>query len=128
MAAFGTLASLLTQCHHNISYAKIDLASILHKPSKQRVWDYKSADVGNIRKSLFTINRERNIFHKNPNNQVEFLTESILNTFSNFSPHKMLKTILIQVISSCWMEKSNNQVNWSWIRKKDTFVNREKSF
>ena len=25
------------------------------------------------------------------------------------------------------MKKSNNQVNWSWIRKKDNFVNKEKS-
>ena len=155
MAEFGTLASLLTQCHHNIIYAKIDLASKLPKPSKQRKWDYKNADVGSIRKCLFEINWERNIFHTNPNNQVELLTESILNTFSNFCPKKtvirrfkdkawmtneikqklkeksiksMLKTILIQVISSCWMRKSNNQVNWSWMRRKDTLVNKENSF
>ena len=88
MAEFGTLASLLTQCHHNIIYANINLASKLTKPSKQRMWDYKNADVGNIRKNLFTINWERNIFHTNPNNQVVFLTESILNTFSNFCPNK----------------------------------------
>ena len=90
MTDFGTLSSLLTQCHHNIIYAKIDLASKLPKPSKQRMWDYKNADIGNIRKSLFTINWERNIFHKNPNNQVEFLTESILNTLSNFCPNKIV--------------------------------------
>ena len=88
MAEFGTLPSLLTQCHQNIIYAKIDLASKLPKPSKQRKWDYKNADVGTMRKCLFAINWERNIGHKNPNNQVEFLTESLLNTFSNFCPNK----------------------------------------
>ena len=69
MAGFETLASLLTQCHHNIISAKIDLASKLPKPSKQRKWDCKNADVGSIRKCLFEINWERNIFYKNPNNQ-----------------------------------------------------------
>ena len=88
MAEFGTLVSLLTQSHHNIIYAKIDLASKLPKPSKQRKWDYKNADVGSMRKCLFEINWERNIFHKNLNNQVEFLTESLLNTFANFCPNR----------------------------------------
>ena len=56
MAEFGTLSSLLTQCHHNVTYAKIDLASKLPKPCKQRMCDYKNPDIGNIRKTIFTIN------------------------------------------------------------------------
>ena len=59
MAEFGTLASVLTQCHHNIIYVKIGLASKLPKPSEQRKWDYKNADVGSIRKCLLEINWER---------------------------------------------------------------------
>ena len=105
-AKFGTLASLLTQCHHNIIYAKIDFASKLPKPSKQRLWDYKNADVGNIRKSLFTMNWERNIFHKNPNKHVEFLTESILNTFSNFCPNK---TVIRRFKDKPWMTSEIKQ-------------------
>ena len=38
----------------------------------------------------------------------------------------MLKTILIQVIRSYWKRKSNNQVNWLWMRRKDTLVNNNK--
>ena len=106
MAEFGILASLLTQCHHNIIYAKIDLASKLPKPSKQRKWDYKNADVGSIRKCLFEINLERNTFHTNPNNQVEFLTESILNTFSNFGPNK---TVIRRFKDKPWMTNEIKQ-------------------
>ena len=106
MAEFGTLASLLTQCHHNIIYAKIDLVSKLPKPSKQSKWDYKNADVGSIRKCLFEINWERNIVHKNPNNHVEFQTESILNTFSNFCPNK---TVIRRFKYKPWMTNEIKQ-------------------
>ena len=42
----------------------------------------------NIRRSLSSVNWERSILYKNPNNQVEFLTNSIANIFSNFCPPK----------------------------------------
>ena len=87
---YGTLASLLTQCHHSIIYAKIDLAPKLPKPTKRKMWDYSNADECNIRKVLSSVNWERNILYKNPNNQVEFLTESIVNTFSNFCPNRVV--------------------------------------
>ena len=54
------------------------------------MWDYNNADECNIRESLSSVNWERNIFYKNPNNQVEFLTASILNTFSNFCPNRIV--------------------------------------
>ena len=54
------------------------------------MWDYKNADTTNIRKSMFSINWDRNILHKNPENQAEFLSSSILNIFSNYCPNKIV--------------------------------------
>ena len=51
------------------------------------MWDYKNADISNIKEWLSAINWKRNISRKNPNNQVEFLNASILNTFSNYCPN-----------------------------------------
>ena len=68
--------------------------------------DYKNADAGSIRKCLFEINWGRNIFHKNPNNQVEFLTDSILNTFSNICPNK---TVIRRFKDKPWMTNEIKQ-------------------
>ena len=73
---------------------------------QKRKWHYKNTDVCSIRKCRFEINWERNIFHKYPNNQVEFLTESILNTFSNFCPNK---TVIRRFKDKPWMTNEIKQ-------------------
>ena len=87
----GVLPSLLPQCHHDMIFAKINFNVKLPPSYKRHMWDYKNADVTNIRRSLSSINWERTIKHKNVNNQVEFLTSSIENIFSNFCPHQVVE-------------------------------------
>ena len=55
------------------------------------MWDYKNADVTSIRNRLLSINWERTIRQKNVNNQVEYLTNSIENIFSNYCPHRTVE-------------------------------------
>ena len=86
----GVLPSLLPQCHHDIIYAKIDFNVKSPPPYKRPMWDYKNADVTSIRRSLTSINWVRCNQHRNPNNQVEFLTDCILNSFSNFCPNRII--------------------------------------
>ena len=58
---------------------------------KKTMWDYKNADVMlSIKCSFLSVNWERSIQHRNPNNQVGFLTNCIENTFSNFCPKKVV--------------------------------------
>ena len=85
----GVLPSLLSQCHHDITFAKIDFNVKLLPPYKRILWDYENADTRSIRHSLSSVNWVRCIQHRNFNNQVEFLTDSIL-TFSNFCPNKTI--------------------------------------
>ena len=87
----GVLPSLLPQCHHGITFAKINFNVKLPPPYKRSMWDYKNADVTNIRRSLSSVNWERSIRHKNVNNQVEFLTNSIESVFSNFCPNRIIE-------------------------------------
>ena len=87
----GVTPSLLPQCHHDITYAKIDLNVKNPPPYKRQMWDYKNADNISIRRGLSSVNWVRGIQHRNSNNQVEFLTNCIYNTFSNFCPHKIVK-------------------------------------
>ena len=86
----GVLPSLLTQCHHDILSAKIDLHVSLPPPFKRTMWDYKNADAASIRRSLLSIKWERCIQNRNSNSQVEFLTSSIINIFSAFCPNRVV--------------------------------------
>ena len=54
------------------------------------MWDYKNADEISIRRCLLSVNWKRTTQYRNPNNQVEFLTKCIENTFFNFCPHKVV--------------------------------------
>ena len=78
----GVLPSLLSQCH-NIIFARIELNVKLPPPYKRTMWDYKNADSISIRHSLSSVNWARCILHRNPNNQAEFRSNCIKNTFSN---------------------------------------------
>ena len=86
----GVLPSLLSQCHHNIIFAKTELNVKLPPPYKSTMWDYKNADSISIRHSLSSVNWARCILHRNPNNQAEFLSNCIKNTFSNHCPSKVV--------------------------------------
>ena len=54
------------------------------------MWDYKNTDIKKIRQSLLSVNWDRNIRNKNPNNHVNFLTNCIINSFRNFCPNKII--------------------------------------
>ena len=86
----GVLPSLLSQCHHSIIFAKIEQNVKLPPPYKRTMWDYKNADSISIRHSLSSVNWARCILHRNPNNQAEFLSNSIKNTLSNHCPSKVV--------------------------------------
>ena len=96
----GTLSSLLSQCHHNIIFAKVAMNVKLPRPYKRKMWDYKNANKQEIQKALNSINWNRTILHKNPENQVEFLSNAILNIFSNLCPNR---TITCQFKDKPWM-------------------------
>ena len=87
----GTLPSLLSQCHHGIIFAKIDLQTKSPPPYTRRMWDYKNADITNIRRAISEVNWERTFRPKNVNDQVEFLTNSINHVFTNFCPNRTIK-------------------------------------
>ena len=66
----GVLPFLLPQCHHGIIFAQIDFNVKLPPQYKRIMWDYKNADKISIKRSLSSVNWERSIRHRNPNNQV----------------------------------------------------------
>ena len=84
----GVHPSLHAQCHHHIIYGELSIRNITPPPYRRQVWYYDSADVLAIRKSIQMFRWRESIGALMcPNQQVEILTETLLNIFSNYIPN-----------------------------------------
>ena len=86
----GTLPSLIERCHHQMIFAEINFKVFLPPSYKRKIWDYKNADVNKINESLSRINWDNFLRGRNPNEQIKFLNDCILNVFSNYCPNKII--------------------------------------
>ena len=96
----GVLPTLVDTCHHQITFAKIDFNVIHAPPYKRMIWNYDLADVTNIKKCLNDIDWNRHFNGITVNQKVKFLTDSILNIFLNYCPHKY---ITVRGKDASWM-------------------------
>ena len=86
----GTHSSLNSKCHHQITHCKLNLIIEYPPPYERLVWDYKKANIENIKKSLESVNWETLFDNKSVNTQVCIFNETIMNIFSNFVPSKLV--------------------------------------
>ena len=87
----GVHPSLHEQCHHQIVYGELSIKNLSPPPYRRRIWFYDRADVLAIRKSIQMFRWRESIGDLIcPNKQVEMLTETLLNIFSNFIPNKVI--------------------------------------
>ena len=61
-----------------------------HTPYQKLIWDYKKADLKNIRKVFDLVNWERLFGQKDINVQVAPFNETILNVFRDYAPNKYI--------------------------------------
>ena len=107
----GVHPSLHVQCHHHIIYGELSIRNITPPPYHRRVWYYDSAYVLAIRKSIQMFCWCESIGAlMYPNQQVEMLTEILLNIFSNYIPNKI---ITVKPRQAPWLTKPNK----NFIRK-----------
>ena len=50
----GVDVSIFDKCHHNIIYGKVDIRVFFPSSYVQEIWDYKKADIENIKKAIST--------------------------------------------------------------------------
>ena len=83
----GVRPSLDPTCKHQITYCKLSIKSPRIPPFKRLVWHYDKAKRELIDLSVKAFQWERLLKNiPNPNAQVKFLNETILNIISNFVP------------------------------------------
>ena len=105
----GTHPSLHPNCHHNITFCKINL-KITYPPRYRRLmWDFKRANISSIRKAIKMVDWQFMFLNKNTHEQVAIFNDILMNIFSNYIPNKY---VTIDNRDPPWMtEKIKNKIN-----------------
>ena len=82
----GTHPSLHPNCHHNITFCKINLKITYPPPYRRLVWDFKRANISSIRKDIKMIDWQFMFLNKNTHEQVAIFNDIPINIFSNYIP------------------------------------------
>ena len=88
----GVEQSLYKSCHHNIIYGTLNFNIALSLPYFREIWDFKSANIECIQKSINNFDWARAFQNQNCNDQCRILSETLLKIFRNFIPHKIKKS------------------------------------
>ena len=83
----GVRASLLSNGHHQIIYAKFDLKTIYPPPYERTVWHFKHANSYHIKRAIDPFDWESALHYIDVNDQVSVFNSTILNIVSNFIPN-----------------------------------------
>ena len=88
----GTKPSLDNYCHHQIIYCRTNFNIPPPPPFQRKIWKYERANVPLIKRAISDFPWSLNLnSNPNPNWQVTFFTETILNIMSNFIPNGTIK-------------------------------------
>ena len=106
----GAHSSLNFECHYQITHCKLNLNIEYPPPYEQLVWDYRKANIDNIKNSIKSVNCEFLLNNKTVNRQVAIIDETILNIFSNFVPNKL---VTFNDCDPLWMNDFvKNKIKW----------------
>ena len=76
---------------YNITYGTLDFNVPLPPPCYREIWDYKNADAEGIQKAISNFDWSKAFRNKNPNKNCKLLTDTLMNIFRNYIPHKNKK-------------------------------------
>ena len=82
----GIHPSLHPNCHHQIIYCKLNLKIVYPPPYRRLVWDFKSASINSIRKSIKMVDWHFMFLNKNVHEQVSIFNNILLNIFFQLHP------------------------------------------
>ena len=105
----STHLSLHPNCHHNITFCKINLKITYPPPYRRLMWDFKRANISSIRKAIKMVDWQFMFLNKNTHEQVAIFNDILMNIFSNYIPNKY---VTIDDRDPPWMtEKIKNKIN-----------------
>ena len=87
----GVHASLHSNCHHQIIYAKFDLKIFYQPPYERTVWHFKHANSDHIERVIDILDWESALNYVDANDQVTVFNSTILNIVSSFIPNETIR-------------------------------------
>ena len=85
---WGVHFSLHTNCHHQINHRKLNLKIVLSPSCEHLVWNYKQADMTEIRKALDLVNWDLIFHNKTVHDEIFAFDQVLLNIFTCYLPNK----------------------------------------
>ena len=85
---YGIKQFIHEKCHHNITYRTLDFNVLLPPPYYREIWDYKNADTERIQKEISNFDWPKAFTNKNANESCKLSTNTLMNIFRNYVPHK----------------------------------------
>ena len=110
----GVHAPLYNNCHHQKSFAHINILIEYPPPYHRLIWDYSNADILNIRKSISSINWSHLFSDNHIDIQVSIFEECVLNVFRNFVHNKY---VVFDDKEPVWMDQALKQLR----KERDSF-------
>ena len=96
----GVLPSLYPRCHHQVPFVKVNF-KIKFPPAYQRkIWDFSRADPRVIKRAVDGLDWEGAFVGLSVDQRVSFLSDCILNIFSNLVPSRI---VTIRDKDASWM-------------------------
>ena len=86
----GVRSSLYPNCHHQISFAKLNLHIVYPPLYLREIWQYREANTGLSRRAIKEFNWGRAFLNTSVNEKVDIVNRTVLNILSNFIPHEII--------------------------------------
>ena len=76
------------KCHHDIIYGTLIFNLPLRPPYYREIWDYEHESIENIKNVISMLDCQKAFKNKISNEMTRILTDTLMNIFKNFIPHK----------------------------------------
>ena len=86
----GVHSSQHSNCHHHITFAKLNLKIHYLPPYEREVWHYQNANVNQIRQAIHEFPWDNRFANISVNEQVQLFNQTSHNIISNYIPHETI--------------------------------------
>ena len=106
----GVHPTLHENCHHQITYCKLNLNIVYPPPYERLVWDFKRANVNAVTTAINQVEWKFLFSCENVHQQVNIFNKTIITIFSNLTPNKL---VTFNDKDPPWMtEKLKGKIKW----------------
>ena len=86
----GVHPSLHPNCHHQVTFVKLDFNVFIPPPYERLIWHYDRGNIDMIKRAINLFDWDTAFEEKNVNSKVEFFNSTVINIFKNYIPNERI--------------------------------------